>query len=85
MSLSADDEPGNPEAMRNMETYRPAMDIVELAMMKLRMTTSHQELMWKNRSPVRSVKIELRSEYRPFLESEIVYDSCVVTYLHAKH
>ena len=79
------DEPENPEAMRNMETYRPAMDIVELAMMKLRMTTSHQELMWKNRSPVRSVKIELHSECRLFCEGESVSSSCVVTYLRAKH
>ena len=48
--------------------------------------TAHQgTVRWKNRSPVRSVKIELHSEYRLFLESEIVYDSCVVTYLRAKH
>lgn len=40
--------------MKNMEAYRPATDIVEVAMMNPTMTDKNQVLMWKKRSPVRS-------------------------------
>lgn len=61
-------KPENPEAIKNMAMYRPATDIVEVAMMKPRMTTSHHVLMWKKRSPVRSRKSWVYSRRRCAIE-----------------
>lgn len=44
----------DPDAIRNMAIYRPATDMVEMAMIYPRMATKYHELIWKKRSPVRS-------------------------------
>jgi len=40
--------------MKKRDTYRPAVDMVERAMMNPRITLHHQLTMWKNRPPVLS-------------------------------
>lgn len=46
--------PTKPLAMKNRDTYRPAVDMVERAMMNPRIAPHHQPTMWKNLSPVLS-------------------------------
>jgi hypothetical protein len=54
MDANGNYPPQFPEAIKNNETYRPATDIVDNAMMKPTITPHHQLAIWKNRSPVRS-------------------------------
>jgi hypothetical protein len=50
------DLPTKPPVIRNKDTYRPTVDIVERAMMNPRMAAHDQLIMWKNLSPVLSTK-----------------------------
>ena len=42
--------------MKKRDTYRPAVDMVERAMMNPRIALHHQLTMWKNRPPVSSTR-----------------------------